>query len=258
MGNTGSWAAPEMCPGPLARCKQAVHEQWHDKSPWLCPWRALSSTVRIPWDGIVHTWQRITRGSSGTSSPRCQMYRWGCELLSWQHRAPGSPPKARCCFTLSLGLQEMGGKHPAKGSNPAMGNPCSGWGAAEGICSCTCLQAGGPGPPSPHLCCVSRPLHIPSASDRFPIQLPPQQDVQQPPRTGQGWGPSSSVPPGGPEAQAGLGTDTQGLGGPRSPAAGCGGLRSFCFPAPSPFPWPSLRGARLPGLPQTAGEPTSV
>lgn len=110
MGNAGSWAAPKMCPGPLSRCKQAVHRQQHDKSPWLCPWQGLSSTVCIPWDGIVHRWQQITRGSGGTSSPQHQMYPWGCELLSCQHCAPRSPPKVCCFFALSLGLQEVGEK----------------------------------------------------------------------------------------------------------------------------------------------------
>lgn len=125
--------APEMCPGPLARCKQAARGEQRDKSPWLCPCQGLSSTVHVPRDGIMHRWQQITGGTSGTSSPQHQMYRWGCELLSWQHRAPGSPPNscAAAASPFPWGCRRWG-KNPAKGSNPAWETHAQGGGRQGG------------------------------------------------------------------------------------------------------------------------------
>lgn len=218
------WAAPEMCPGPLSQRKQAAHGRRRDKSPWLCPRWGLSCTV--PWAGIMHRWQQISRGSSGTSSPQQQMYRWGCELLSWQHRAPGSPPQGVLLLhPFPWGCRSWG-KNPAKGSNPAWETHARGGGWLGGTCSCAWLQAGGPGPPSPHLCRIPWPLRVPSTSARFPTQLLPPVGMQ--------------VHPGGHRHA--------GPGGPRCPAAGSVLLplpRSFSprCPAPSlspPSPSPSL------------------
>lgn len=60
-----------------------------------------------PGDGIVHRWQQITRGSSGTSSSQRQMHRWAVSSSLGSTVPLESLP---CCFTLSLGLQEMGVK----------------------------------------------------------------------------------------------------------------------------------------------------
>lgn len=97
MGISGSWAAPNTCPGPLARCKQAAHGQQRDKSPWLCLWRGLSSTVHISWDGIMHRWQQITGGTSGGAVSSSLGTTLQLE----------SPPKLSCCFTPSPGLWEV-------------------------------------------------------------------------------------------------------------------------------------------------------
>lgn len=79
-----------------------------------------------PGDGIVHRWQQITRGSSGTSSSQCQMYRWAVSS-SLGSTVPLEASPSMLLLHPFPGAAGDGGKILLKTST-LHGKPCSGWG----------------------------------------------------------------------------------------------------------------------------------
>lgn len=105
-----------------------------------------------PGDDIVHRWQQITKGSSGTSSSQCQMYRWVVSSSLGSTVPLEASPSMLLLHPFPRAVGD-GGKILLK--PPALhGKPCSGWGRRWDPFLCL---AAGPWtwPPSPHFSCIS-------------------------------------------------------------------------------------------------------
>lgn len=165
--------------GRALRCAQdpcrgaKVLRQWHDKSPWLCPWRELSSTVGIP-----RGWLRAQMATNNQGQQRDIKFPVpdapvGCKLLSWQHRARGSLPEYAAASFFPWGSRRRG-KILLK--TPTLhGKPCSEWGRQWDPLLCL---AEGPGRPSHTSPASPDPCTSPPSGADLSPSLSPWAEVQ--------------------------------------------------------------------------------